>query len=231
MLGFALRGFPVADDGSQPSTPDGEQRANAPLVPTSQPAGTEEALPVGASPTGAAAAIADGSSHAHAGSLVGLSIGAIGVVFGDIGTSPLYAIQEMVIKHGSADRAFVLGILRVVFWALFLIVVLKYQLLIMRATNRGEGGLFALLSLLPRGLQRRADYRLAFFGAIAIIGSALLFGDGATWSRTVQCEAWHGRVRSARPRRPFKSYPTAASCAAQWRHHARRAVPSGHGAC
>ena len=178
MAGFALRGFPVADDGSQPSTPDGEQRANAPLVPTSQPAGTEAALPVGASPTGAAAAIADGSSHAHAGSLVGLSIGAIGVVFGDIGTSPLYAIQEMVIKHGSADRAFVLGILSVVFWALFLIVVLKYQLLIMRATNRGEGGLFALLSLLPRGLQRRADYRLAFFGAIAIIGSALLFGDG-----------------------------------------------------
>jgi KUP system potassium uptake protein len=94
-------------------------------------------------------------SHDHApghvhGSLIGLAIGAVGVVFGDIGTSPLYAIQEMVVKHGSSDRQFVLGILSIVFWALFLIVVLKYQLLIMRATNRGEGGLFALLSLLPR---------------------------------------------------------------------------------
>lgn len=122
-------------------------------------------------------------SHDHApghvhGSLIGLAIGAVGVVFGDIGTSPLYAIQEMVVKHGTSDRQFVLGILSIVFWVLFLVVVLKYQLLIMRATNRGEGGLFALLSLLPRGLQRRADYRLAFFGAIAIIGSALLFGDG-----------------------------------------------------
>ena len=84
----------------------------------------------------------------------------------------------MVAKHGSSEREFVMGILSLVFWALFLIVVAKYQLLIMRATNRGEGGLFALLSLLPRGLARRADYRLAFFGMIAIVGSALLFGDG-----------------------------------------------------
>jgi KUP system potassium uptake protein len=105
-------------------------------------------------------------------------VGAVGVVFGDIGTSPLYAIQETVIKHGSVDRPFILGVLSMVFWALFLVVVMKYQLLIMRATNRGEGGLFALLSLLPRGLARRSDLRLAFFGMIAIVGSALLLGDG-----------------------------------------------------
>lgn len=118
------------------------------------------------------------SQHGAHGSRAMLAIGAIGVVFGDIGTSPLYAIQETIAKHGSADRVFVMGVLSLVFWALFLVVVVKYQMLIMRATNRGEGGLFALLSLLPRGLQRRANYRLAFFGAIAIIGSALLFGDG-----------------------------------------------------
>ncbi|MEI6474074.1 MAG: KUP/HAK/KT family potassium transporter [Planctomycetota bacterium] len=116
-------------------------------------------------------------SKSHGGAIA-LAIGAVGVVFGDIGTSPLYAFQETIAHHGSADRAFVMGVLSLIFWALFLVVVAKYQLLIMRATNRGEGGLFALLSLLPRGLQRRAYYRLAFFGAIAIMGSALLFGDG-----------------------------------------------------
>ena len=116
-------------------------------------------------------------SNGHGGGIA-LAIGAVGVVFGDIGTSPLYAFQETIAHHGSADRAFVMGVLSLIFWALFLVVVAKYQLLIMRATNRGEGGLFALLSLLPRGLQRRADYRLAFFGAMAIMGSALLFGDG-----------------------------------------------------
>ena len=119
-------------------------------------------------------------SHGHAkAGTVALAIGAVGVVFGDIGTSPLYAIQETVIKHGGVDREFILGVLSMVFWALFLIVVMKYQVLIMRATNRGEGGLFSLLSLLPRGLARRSDLRLAFFGMFAIVGSALLFGDGA----------------------------------------------------
>ncbi len=123
---------------------------------------------------------APAEAHTHRGSqaLVPLALGAVGVVFGDIGTSPLYAIEEMINKHGTAERSFVMGILSLVFWALFLVVVAKYQILIMRATNRGEGGLFALLSLLPRGLARRADYRLAFFGMIAIVGSALLFGDG-----------------------------------------------------
>ena len=174
MGGFALRGFHVPDDGSNPSTTEGDQRGAAPLVPGVDSPATATAVHPS---TPAPAPSSPAAHHAHGG-LLGLAIGAVGVVFGDIGTSPLYAIQEMVIKHGSADRDFVLGILSIVFWALFLIVVVKYQLLIMRATNRGEGGLFALLSLLPRGLQRRADYRLAFFGAIAIIGSALLFGDG-----------------------------------------------------
>jgi KUP system potassium uptake protein len=120
----------------------------------------------------------DHETHGHGKGLAALSLAAIGVVFGDIGTSPLYAIQETILKHHGAEREFMMGIMSLVFWALFLIVFVKYQLLVMRATNRGEGGLFALLSLLPRGLQRKADSRLAFFGMIAIVGSALLFGDG-----------------------------------------------------
>ena len=147
----------------------------APLVPTvvdGAQAVVDASLPI-ADPHSSTSRHSTG----HSGGIA-LAIGAVGVVFGDIGTSPLYAFQETIAHHGSADRAFVMGVLSLIFWALFLVVVAKYQLLIMRATNRGEGGLFALLSLLPRGLQRRADYRLAFFGAMAIMGSALLFGDG-----------------------------------------------------
>jgi KUP system potassium uptake protein len=114
----------------------------------------------------------------HRGKLVPLAFGAVGVVFGDIGTSPLYAMQETISKHGAADRAFVLGILSLVFWALFMVLVVKYQGIVMRATNRGEGGMFALLSLVPRALTRNHGTRLAFFGFIAILGGGLLFGDG-----------------------------------------------------
>ncbi|MFO0961708.1 MAG: KUP/HAK/KT family potassium transporter [Phycisphaerales bacterium] len=154
-----------------PNDPSGEP------TPAAEPAAAEPPSPA---PHHHPAPTDPPPSGAHHGSqrLIPLALGAIGVVFGDIGTSPLYALEEMVAKHGSSEREFVMGILSLVFWALFLIVVAKYQLLIMRATNRGEGGLFALLSLLPRGLARRADYRLAFFGMIAIVGSALLFGDG-----------------------------------------------------
>ena len=156
-----------------PNASAGSHAPPAPLVPTGAVPGSSPAD----QPWAAPAPNHDGPGHGHGG-MAALAIGAVGVVFGDIGTSPLYALQETVIKHGGAEREFVMGVLSMVFWALFLVVVAKYQLLIMRATNRGEGGLFSLLSLLPRGLQRRADYRLAFFGAIAIIGSALLFGDG-----------------------------------------------------
>ena len=147
-----------ADPNSPSAVPP---EPSVPLVPAGVPGDLSAARP----------------GHGHAG-LAALTVGAVGIVFGDIGTSPLYAIQETVVKHGGADREFMMGVLSMVFWALFLVVFAKYQLLIMRATNKGEGGLFSLLSLLPRGLQRRSDLRLAFFGMIAIIGSALLFGDG-----------------------------------------------------
>jgi KUP system potassium uptake protein len=160
----------VSDQPPHPASHAPEAHGSPePLVPSRPTA--EAALP----PLGPGTS-RTGDAH-HAGTLA-LAIGAVGVVFGDIGTSPLYALQETVIKHGSADRPFVMGVLSLMFWALLLIVVLKYQVFIMRATNRGEGGLFSLLSLLPRGLARRSDLRLAFFGLIAIVGSGLLLGDG-----------------------------------------------------
>src|SRR5262245_54216169 len=90
-----------------------------------------------------------------------LALGALGVVFGDIGTSPLYALRESLLHLARAEEgadirrladAEVYGVLSLVFWAMTLVVSAKYLLLITRASNRGEGGIFALLSLVPRSL-------------------------------------------------------------------------------
>ena len=105
-----------------PTVVDGTQAVADASLPTAEPNSSNSRL-----------------SKGHGGGIA-LAIGAVGVVFGDIGTSPLYAFQETIAHHGSADRAFVMGVLSLIFWALFLVVVAKYQLLIMRATNRGEGG-------------------------------------------------------------------------------------------
>ena len=87
----------------------------------------------------------------------GLMLGAIGVVFGDIGTSPLYTLKEAFSPHfgliGNHDT--VLGILSLVFWALMIVVTLKYVTIIMRADNEGEGGIMALMALAQRTLQQR----------------------------------------------------------------------------
>jgi KUP system potassium uptake protein len=106
-------------------------------------------------------------------------IGAIGVVYGDIGTSPLYTLREAF--HGShglpLTPANVLGVLSVIFWALVIIVTLKYVTLVLRADNRGEGGVLALTALVSRGLegQPRRRWWLVGFG---IFGAAMFYGDG-----------------------------------------------------
>ena len=86
-----------------------------------------------------------------------LVVGAIGVVYGDIGTSPLYTLRA-VLRAASTGCALtpanVLGILSVIFWALVIVVTLKYVTLIMRADNRGEGGILALTALVSRGLEQ-----------------------------------------------------------------------------
>jgi KUP system potassium uptake protein len=111
--------------------------------------------------------------------LYGLMLGALGVVFGDIGTSPLYALRATVLatEGGLPNHVAVMGSLSMIFWALILVVTVKYVLIIMRADNDGEGGTLALAALAHRspGMTR------ALKGAIgigAIVGLALFFGDG-----------------------------------------------------
>ena len=108
-----------------------------------------------------------------------LTLGALGVVFGDIGTSPLYALKECFHpSHGIAlSAANILGILSLIFWSLTIIVSLKYIAFIMRADNHGEGGIMALLALSLRGDPGQSRRRMVLVG-IGLFGAALFFGDG-----------------------------------------------------
>ncbi len=123
-------------------------------------------------------------SHAHApksnSAAVGLSLGALGVVFGDIGTSPLYAMKECLhfAPHMGLDGQ-VLGILSLITWLLIFIVCFKYLFWITRADNRGEGGIFALLALTQQGTASKAGLAKIGFGTVFVLaGAALLYGDG-----------------------------------------------------
>ncbi|GAB3097950.1 potassium transporter Kup [Lysobacter terrae] len=122
-------------------------------------------------------------AHGHNGhgrvGLLGLIVGAIGVVFGDIGTSPLYTIKEAFIPHYglTPDHATVLGILSLIFWALMIVVTLKYVTIIMRADNEGEGGIMALMALAQRTLPKGSRSAYAV-GILGIFGASLFFGDG-----------------------------------------------------
>jgi KUP system potassium uptake protein len=106
-------------------------------------------------------------------------IGAIGIVFGDIGTSPLYTLQQAFgPNYGLApDRGNVLGVLSLVFWALILVITVKYVAIILRADNRGEGGILALMAVVQRSLPVASPLSYAI-GLLGIFGTALFFGDG-----------------------------------------------------
>src|SRR5215208_3566677 len=107
-----------------------------------------------------------------------LCLGALGVVFGDIGTSPLYALREAFHGHASIAPipANVLGVLSLILWALIIVISVKYLLFVMRADNRGEGGIIALVALINRRAgSRRGYYILVLAG---LFGAALLYGDG-----------------------------------------------------
>ena len=107
----------------------------------------------------------------------GLTLGALGVVFGDIGTSPLYALRECLNALPAGDRAAgILGALSLVLWALVLVVCVKYLLFVMKADNRGEGGIFALLALTHADRDKAA--RTGGFTLLVLFGAALLYGDG-----------------------------------------------------
>jgi KUP system potassium uptake protein len=111
--------------------------------------------------------------------LAALVVGAVGVVFGDIGTSPLYTLQQAFSPtYGLApDTGNVLGVLSLVFWSLILVVTIKYVAIIMRADNRGEGGILALMAVVQRSLPIGSP--LAYgVGILGVFGTALFFGDG-----------------------------------------------------
>jgi KUP system potassium uptake protein len=107
-----------------------------------------------------------------------LSLGALGVVYGDIGTSPLYAFRECFSgeHHAALDvtRGNILGILSLIFWCLIIIVSIKYLVFVMRADNRGEGGILSLMSL----VRARRSKRIGLLLILGLFGSALLYGDG-----------------------------------------------------
>jgi KUP system potassium uptake protein len=115
----------------------------------------------------------------HAGNPWFLALTALGVVYGDIGTSPLYAFQVALtgIGHPVPTKTDVLGIVSLIFWALMLIISLKYIVFVLRADNEGEGGILALLSLV--GADRIANgATLPILVVLGVIGAALLYGDG-----------------------------------------------------
>src|ERR1700744_5067479 len=133
---------------------------------------TEVILPAAEAPA------ANGHAHAHStAGFKALMLGSIGVVYGDIGTSPLYALREAVIAAsgppGTVDPHAVLGVLSLILWALIVVVTLKYVLILLRADNHGEGGTLALMALAQRAVTRGA-------GAIVLLGiisGALFYGD------------------------------------------------------
>src|SRR5437879_5159167 len=122
------------------------------------------------------AANGHGEAHSTAG-FKALMLGSIGVVYGDIGTSPLYALREAVVAASGSDAGTtapaVLGVLSLILWALIVVVTLKYVVILLRADNNGEGGTLALMALAQRGVTKRA-------GAIVLLGiisGALFYGD------------------------------------------------------
>jgi KUP system potassium uptake protein len=111
-------------------------------------------------------------------SLPALTLAALGIVFGDIGTSPLYAVKETFSPaHGIAlNAANILGGLSTMFWALMIVVSLKYVVLIMRADNRGEGGIMALIALAQTAIRDHAHWRIPLL-LIGVFGASLFYGD------------------------------------------------------
>jgi KUP system potassium uptake protein len=124
-----------------------------------------------------AAAPAHPAVHGHQEGIVRLAVGAIGIVFGDIGTSPLYAFRETFAGHHplALDSDHILGVISLMFWSMMLVVTLKYVSVIMRADNKGEGGSLALLALINANSGKRR-----WTGGIVLLGvfaTALFYGD------------------------------------------------------
>src|SRR5579871_1800792 len=121
--------------------------------------------------------VANGHAGAHStAGFAALTLGSIGVVYGDIGTSPLYALREAVVaasNGGEVTRFAVLGVVSLILWALIIVVTMKYVVVLLRADNHGEGGTLALMALAQRAVTRGA----ATIVLLGIISGALFYGD------------------------------------------------------
>ena len=132
-----------------------------------------------------------------------LALGALGVVYGDIGTSPLYAVKECF--HGlhaiAPVELNILGVLSLVFWSLTMVVTVKYVIFILRADNKGEGGIYSLLALIPTDKQSPRLYAAIVFAGI--LGAALLYGDGIITPAISVLSAMEGLEVATRSAVPF----------------------------
>jgi len=176
-----------------PSTPSAAGDETAPATPNPAASSATGSIPVanvpsGSHPTGAQtgfhAAVPQRhhvEEHPTGKRLALLSLTALGVVYGDIGTSPLYAMQQAFSKeYGLApDETNIYGVLSMIVWALIVVVAIKYIAFIMRADNRGEGGVMALLALVLQQERRATDKkRRKVLILVGLFGAALLYGDG-----------------------------------------------------
>jgi KUP system potassium uptake protein len=146
------------------------------------------------------------------GPLLALTVGALGVAFGDIGTSPLYALQIVYSLDGGVVRptaAGVYGVVSLVFWALTLIVSVKYIAFVMRADNNGEGGILALTALVQRAMASVAARSRRLLVSLGVLGAALFYGRQRHHARDLRavrgggiegrCAGPVGRTTTARP--------------------------------
>src|SRR5262245_52652187 len=117
---------------------------------------------------------------ASRGAFLALTIGSVGVVYGDIGTSPLYALREAAnaaAAGGTLTRDAVLGVLSLIIWALIVVVTLKYVLILLRADNKGEGGTLALMALVQRAMGKALGKHVSVVVLCGIVSAALFYGD------------------------------------------------------
>src|SRR5450432_1960714 len=144
----------------------------------SEPAATPSAV---IAPTQPKDAVPSDGGHGHGNPgdnryLMKLALGALGVVYGDIGTSPLYSVRECFIGGMPTTPANILGVLSLISWSLIIMVSLKYIAYVLRADNKGEGGILALMALTSSNMRKSKAYLPLIF--LGVFGSALLYGDG-----------------------------------------------------
>lgn len=142
-------------------------------------AGNQTLSPMSASAAPAEPADRPAGHHHPQSGLLGLAVAAIGIVFGDIGTSPIYAFRETFAGHHqlSPDVLHINGVLSLIFWSMMIVVSIKYVTVIMRADNKGEGGSLALLALINRKADRKPIARTSKIVLLGVFACALFYGD------------------------------------------------------